>query len=130
MAKTKVLVKETDPIEAMKKELKRNPNEAESYLRLGWEYYSEGDYEMAAEIFSDGIDRFTDDVEILYALALAQKKSGEMSKALTNFRKVTLQAEKLEDRSRSGMLRRLAIGHANVISEGDWNLADEMWESK
>jgi tetratricopeptide (TPR) repeat protein len=130
MAKTQVLVEETDPIEAMKKELKRNPNEVESYLRLGWGYYSNADYEKASEIFSDGVDRFPEDVEILYALALALKKSGEESKALTNFRKVTLLAEKIEDQSRAGMLRRLAIGHANVISDGDWNLADETWESK
>jgi tetratricopeptide (TPR) repeat protein len=130
MAKTQVLVEETDPIEAMKKELKKFPNDVGSYLRLGWAYYSNADYEKASETFSDGVDRFPEDVEIIYALALALKKSGEASKALANFRKVTLLAEKLEDRSKSGMLRRLAIGHANVLTEGDWNLAEETWESK
>ena len=130
MAKAQVQIEEIDPIEALEEERKRNPNDVGIYLRLGWAYYGKSDYEKAAQIFSDGMERFSDDVELLYALALAQKKSGESGQALTNFRKVTLLAEKLEDSSKSGMLRRLAIGHANVISEGDWNLAEETWESK
>lgn len=130
MAKAQVQVEEIDLIQDMKNKLKKDPKEAGSYLRLGWAYYGEKKYEDAARTFLDGIDRFPDDVELLYALALAQKKKGETNLALTNFRKVTLLAEKLEDRAKSGMLRRLAIGHANVIAEGDWNLAKETWESK
>lgn len=130
MAEPPVQIEETNSLEAMQEELKRNPDEVKSYLRLGWAYYASAQFDKAAAIFSDAKDRFREDVEVLYALALALKRHGETDKALAYFRKVTLLAEKLENRSRAGMLRRLAIGHANVIAEGDWNLSKETWESE
>ena len=101
-----------------------------SHLRLGWAYYAKGKYEYAVETFKGANARFSDDVEVLYALALTLKVMGNKDKALSFFRKVTLLSEKIEDKDKAGMLRRLAIGHANVIVDGDWNLAEETWESK
>lgn len=130
MTKAPVQVEAIDTIESLRDELKRNPKEATNYLRLGWAYYAKGKYEDAVETFEDANDRFGDDVEVLYGLALALKMKGNKDKALGYFRKVTLLAEKIDDKAKAGMLRRLAIGHANVILEGDWNLAEETWESK
>lgn len=130
MVKAPIKIEETDSLEVLGEILKHNPNEVENYLRLGWEYYTNAQFGKASQILSDGKDRFPEDVEILYALALALKKNGEKDKALSIFRKVTFLAGKLEDQSKSGMLRRLAVGHANVIAEGNWNLSEETWESK
>jgi tetratricopeptide (TPR) repeat protein len=130
MAKTPVQIERPPSIESLQEELKRNPKVVKNYLHLGWTYYVQGSYDQASQILSDAKDRFPEDVEVLYALALALKKNGDTDAALRFFRKVTLLAEKMEDRTKSGMLRRLAIGHANVITEGDWNLSHETWESK
>jgi hypothetical protein len=32
------------------------------------------------------------------------------------------------DKVRNAMLRRLALGHINVITQGDWNLEKEIWQ--
>jgi tetratricopeptide (TPR) repeat protein len=130
MTKAPVQAEAIETIESLRDDLKRNPKEAKNYLRLGWAYYAKGKYEDAVETFKDANDRFSDDVEVLYALALALKVMGNKDKALSYFRKVTLLAEKIKDKDKAGMLRRLAIGHANVIVDGDWNLAEETWESK
>lgn len=130
MTKTPVQIERSPSIESLQEELKRNPKVVKNYLHLGWTYYVQGSYDQASQILSDAKDRFPEDVEVLYALALALKKNGDTDAALRFFRKVTLLAEKMEDRAKSGMLRRLAIGHANVITEGDWNLSHETWESK
>jgi tetratricopeptide (TPR) repeat protein len=128
--KTPNELEEHNYLKVVQEDLRRNPNEVENYLRLGLEFYANGQIERAIRILSDGKDRFPEDVEILYALALTLKKNGEKEKALTLFRKVTLLAEKLEDHSKSRILRRMAVGHANVIAEGNWNLSEETWETK
>jgi len=117
-------------IENLKAEVERNPTDLKKHLRLGWAYYGEDKLDEAIDTFQNAKNRFPDDIEVLYALALAYKKVGKGEDALEIFRNVIKSAPNLQDQTRGAMLRRLAIGHANVLERGDWNLINETWERK
>jgi tetratricopeptide (TPR) repeat protein len=130
MAKIKSEMEEISLIDSLKSEVERNPTDLNNRLRLGWAYYGEDRLDEAIDAFLDAKHRFPEDIEVLYALAIAYKKAGRKKEALAIFRNVIQAASKLQDQTRGAMLRRLAIGHANVLEDGDWNLRNETWERK
>lgn len=130
MVKHKTEVEEISIMDKLKAEVERNPRDLNNHLRLGWILYGEDRVDEAIEIFQGAQDRFPKDIEVLYALALAYKKTGKGQEALRTFQGVIKSAEVLDDKTRAAMLRRLAIGHTNVLERGDWDLKDEIWEWK
>jgi tetratricopeptide (TPR) repeat protein len=130
MAQLEDEAQEVSVIDSLKSEVERNPTDVKKYLHLGWAYYGEDRLDEAIETFQNARNRFPDDIEVLYALALAYKKAGNGKDALEIFRRVIKSAESLQDQIRGAMLRRLAIGHANVLEQGDWDLRNETWERK
>ena len=130
MTKQTSQVEEISVIESLKAEVERNPTNVNHHLRLGWTYYGEDKLDQAMEAFRNAKDRFPEDIEVLYALGLTYKKSGKQKEALDIFHTVIKFAENIDDQTRGAMLRRLAIGHANVLERGDWDLENETWERK
>jgi tetratricopeptide (TPR) repeat protein len=130
MAKHKIDAEEVSGFDNLIAEVERNPTDLKKHLRLGWAYYGEDKLDEAIEAFRNAKDRFPEDIEVLYALALAYKKSGKGDDALGYFRRVIEFATNLDDQTRGAMLRRLAIGHSNVLEQGDWDLRNETWERK
>jgi tetratricopeptide (TPR) repeat protein len=130
MAEPEGEVHEVSVIDSLKLDVERNPTDVKKYLRLGWAYYGEDRLDEAIETFRNAKHRFPEDIEVLYALALANKKAGNGEDALGIFRNVIESTKSLQDQTRGAMLRRLAIGHANVLERGDWDLRNETWERK
>jgi tetratricopeptide (TPR) repeat protein len=130
MTKAEIDMQEVSIIDNLKAELERNPTNVKKYLRLGWAYYGENKLDEAIETLQDAKHRFPDDIEVLYALALAHKKAGDSEEALANFREVVKSVEHLDDQTRGAMLKRLAKGHINILERGDWDLKNEIWERR
>jgi len=130
MAKQNVEANEISVIETLIVEVEKNPAEINNHLRLGWTYYGENKLDDAVNAFQGAIDRFPGDVEALYALALSLKKAGKEKEALKVFKEVIGLVGKVDDQIRGEMLRRLALGHANILERGDWDLSGEIWERK
>jgi tetratricopeptide (TPR) repeat protein len=130
MTKSNIIENEISKIESLKLEVEKNPTDINSHLRLGWTYYGEDKMQEAVDAFQGGIQRFPGDIELLYALALSLKKLGKVQEALKLFKEVTDSVNELDDQIRGEMLRRLAIGHANLLERGDWDLSGEIWERK
>jgi cytochrome c-type biogenesis protein CcmH/NrfG len=130
MEKLRSEVEEVSVIDSLKAQVEQNPTDIKGHLRLGWTYYGEGMLDEAVEAFGNAKDRFPEDIEVLYALALTYKKAGREKESLDIFRNVVKSAENLDDQTRGVMLRRLAIGHVNVLERGDWDLREETWERK
>jgi tetratricopeptide (TPR) repeat protein len=128
MSKAETELNQLSKIDGLKMEVEKNPTDIINHLRLGWAYYGEDKSDEAADAFQAAIDRFPEDLEALYALGLALKKIGKGSEALKLFKRVIDLTEKLEDQIKGEMLRRLALGHANFIEKGDWDLSGEIWE--
>jgi hypothetical protein len=63
-------------------------------------------------------------------LGLIYKAQGKKDQAVKSFNSVInlIQTDQLEDKTRAEMLRRLATGHVNELSRGDWNLEEEIWQ--
>jgi hypothetical protein len=57
-------------------------------------------------------------------------REARKEEAIPSFQKAVslIEAGKLENKDRSEMLRRLALGHINELTVGDWNLEKEIWQ--
>jgi tetratricopeptide (TPR) repeat protein len=111
------------------RELPEPQNPAE-YLRRGYAFYARGLLPEAEADFRKGIDRDPDAVDIVYALGMTLKAAKKTEESIDVFRQViaSLNAGAVADRIRADMLRRLALGHINEITSGDWNLEKEIWQ--
>jgi len=98
-------------------------------LELAWRHYGESRYDEACATLEAALQRDPRDFEVQYALALALKKRGDAPRAAATFRGAidSLDGQDL-DTTRRRMLRRLAVGHLNMLDHGRWDLEPETWE--
>ena len=101
-------------------------------ISKGWTSYSKGDLDVAEESFRKAISLNPRSVEAFYSLGIVIKSQDRKKESISAFQHVIkLIGEKaLDDRMRSAMLRRLALGHVNFAKTGDWNLEKEIWKRK
>jgi tetratricopeptide (TPR) repeat protein len=103
----------------------------EDYYREGWDLHGSKKDEVAAEEdFRQAIALDPNSVEAYYGLGLVLKAQERRQEAILAFQEVVdlLEANPMEDRIRSQMLRRLSIGQMNQMKTGDWNLEKEIWK--
>jgi tetratricopeptide (TPR) repeat protein len=103
----------------------------EDYYREGWmNHGSRNDEDAAEEDFRQAIALNPKSVEAYFGLGLVLKAQDRHQEAILAFQQVVdfLESNIVEDRSRSQMLRRLAIGHMNQMKTGDWDLEKEIWK--
>lgn len=115
-------------IEGLRQEVSENPTDVRSHLRLGWALYGKDAYAEAVQTLSEAQERFPEEIEVIYALALAKKQHGQKESALELFREVVKRSSEIKDEERAMMLRRIALGHANQLEHGTWEL--ELWERR
>jgi tetratricopeptide (TPR) repeat protein len=106
-----------------------NPQTVADYLRRGWAYRALDQEEKAEQDFRAALGLEARSVDAAYALGMTLKAQGKKDQALAAFQQaVTLLDEGAEqDHDRQEMLHRLALGHINMISRGDWDLEREIW---
>jgi tetratricopeptide (TPR) repeat protein len=104
-----------------------NPKSNDELIERGWLFYSHKEYTKAEIDLLKALDETPDNPDILYALGLNYKASGNNMKALESFENATRVLDKLEDRVRARMLLRLIHGQINQIKDGNWNLEKEIW---
>jgi hypothetical protein len=63
-------------------------------------------------------------------LGLVLKAQGKREEAVTSFRDTIglIEAGKIEEKARKEIMHRLANGHFNQLTIGDWNLEKEIWQ--
>ncbi len=101
-------------------------------LRQGWNEYGSGHFEDAEKSFRKILDQTADSIEAYYGLGLALKAQDRREETIRAFQKVVdlLEKDQSVDRVRKTMLRRLALGHINILRQGDWNLEKEIWQKR
>ena len=122
MAKSKEEVKKS-ALEEYRQAAAANPKSAEAYSSLGWGYYGEDKWEEAIQAFNEALRLEAGNVDALYGLALTRKCAGAKVEAVNSFNSALEQLPKLEDQTRSNVLKRLTRGHINMIQTGDWKLS-------
>ncbi|HVN54216.1 MAG TPA: tetratricopeptide repeat protein [Anaerolineaceae bacterium] len=105
-----------------------NPSAAADFVQRGWLFYERMDYPRAEADFHQAIAMQPGDLDAQYALALTLKHMGKSQEAIPIFETVNRMAEQLTDQVRGRMIRRLSTGHINQITQGDWNLAPDVWK--
>jgi tetratricopeptide (TPR) repeat protein len=106
------------------------PQSSMEYLRRGYAFYARSLFPEAEDDFRKAIELDPEAVDAVYALGMALKAHGRHEESIQVFKQVLslLNAGAVADRVRADMLRRLAVGHINFITSGDWNLEKEIWQ--
>jgi tetratricopeptide (TPR) repeat protein len=106
------------------------PHDLQGYRGRGWAYHSRGMNALAEADFRRALSIEPEDVDATYVLGLVLKSEGRKEEAIASFQKAVslIEAGKVENKDRSEMLRRLALGHVNELTVGDWNLEKEIWQ--
>ncbi len=107
----------------------KDPHDHDSFLQRGWAYHARGEQEKAESDFRRAVSFSPESVEANYAMGLIMKSQDKTQEAIELFEKtmdLILQG-KIEDHSKSEMMRRLTLAHINELKTGDWNLEDQIW---
>ncbi len=106
------------------------PQTSAEYQRRGYAFYARSLFPEAEDDFRKAIELDSEAVDAVYALGMALKAHGRHEESIQAFKQVLslLNAGAVADRVRADMLRRLAIGHINFITKGDWHLEREIWQ--
>ena len=107
-----------------------NPTTAADYHNRGTAYYARKQYEFAVEDFKKAIDLDGNMVDAYYSLGMVLKAIGRKEEAAAAFQKVVdlVTPDTGGGNVSADMLRRLALGHMNELTQGDWNLEKEIWK--
>ena len=105
------------------------PGDFEGYMRQGWAFHSKRNQAEAEADFKKALTLNAESIEANYALGLTKKADGQTEAAIEYFRKAMnlIEAGKVDEGTQQEMLRRLTLGHINELTDGDWNLEDEIW---
>jgi len=105
------------------------PGDFEGYMRRGWAFHTKGNQAEAEADFKKALTLNAESIEVNYALGLTKKADGQTDVAIEYFRKAMklIEAGKVAEGTQQEMLRRLTLGHINELTDGDWNLEDEIW---
>ncbi len=106
------------------------PTDCAAYIRRGYAFYGIKKFSEASEDFKKALDLDPNAVDAIYALGMSLKASGEKDAAASAFKNAIAMIDQgaVSDKSRARILRRLALGHFNEITSGDWNLEKEIWQ--
>ena len=110
------------PIDNYQAAVAVNPNSAEAHSNLGWGYYGQHQYDEATKAFRQALTLDGNLLDAHYGLALTLKEAGAGPEAVAEFETVVKLAPQDSNAVRGQMLTRLAKGHINRITSGNWNL--------
>jgi tetratricopeptide (TPR) repeat protein len=106
------------------------PTDTAAYLRRGYAYYGVKQYAEAVEDFKKALELDPNAVDAVYGQGMSLKASGKKEEAIAAFKNALALIDQgvIPDKSRARILHRLALGHVNEITSGNWNLEAEIWQ--
>jgi len=107
-----------------------NPTTTLEFHRRGTAYYARKQFDAAVEDFKQAIALDDNMVDAHYSLGMVLKALGRKEEAAAAFQKVVdlVTPEVGSGNVSADMLRKLALGHKNELTQGDWNLEKEIWK--
>lgn len=106
------------------------PSDYDGFLRRSWAYHARGREQEAEQDVRQALKLDAESVDANYLLGLVMKAQGNNQEAVASFRRTIdlIEAGKIQDKSKNEILHRLAKGHYNELTTGDWNLEKEIWQ--
>jgi len=106
------------------------PTTSADYQKRGMAFYARKQFDAAEGDLKKAISLDSNNLDAYYTLGMVQKALGHKEDAIGSFTHVLdlISVNSEPSSSKYDMLRRLALGHKNEISQGDWNLEKEIWK--
>jgi Flp pilus assembly protein TadD len=127
MGRTQARVVNAPSLEQLEQAARAPGADRDALLRWGWALYAAGRSSEAAAAARDCRRLASGDPEASYLLGMALKAAGDSAGAAAAFGAAAADAPGLTDSVRGAMLRRLAVGQANWLQRGEWDLEPETW---
>jgi tetratricopeptide (TPR) repeat protein len=106
------------------------PTTADEYQRRGMAYYARKDFNAAEADLKKAISIDANHLDSYYSLGMVLKAADRKDDAVEAFNMVINLISNIPGSNtvKFDMLRKLALGHINEITQGDWNLEKEIWK--
>jgi tetratricopeptide (TPR) repeat protein len=106
------------------------PKTVDDFQKRGMAYYARKQYKEAEADLTKAIELDATNIDSYYSLGMVLKANNCKIDSIAAFKKVVELIHTRSDASTTkyDMLRRLALGHINELTEGDWNLEKEIWK--
>jgi tetratricopeptide (TPR) repeat protein len=106
------------------------PTSADEFQRRGMAFYARKQFEAAESDLKKAISLDSNHIDSYYSLGMVFKAVDRNEEAIAAFNQVLNLIGKNSslDKTKYDMLRRLALGHVNEMTQGDWNLEKEIWK--
>jgi tetratricopeptide (TPR) repeat protein len=106
------------------------PTDADGFRLRGTAFYARKEYQSAAIDLDRALAIDSSNIDSFYTLGMVYKAMRQKEKSVAAFTRVLelIRIQPETDKVRNAMLRRLALGHINAITQGDWNLEKEIWQ--
>ena len=109
-------------VDELKAAFESDPGNREAASRLGWELYGLRHFKAAIETLEAAQKLAPDDPEIAYVLGLSLKQLKEGDRAIKAFQTAAKHADKLDNKLRASMLKRMAHAQTNFLTSGNWEM--------
>ena len=105
------------------------PSTGAEFLRRGMANYARKQFESAEADLRKASILDNSNIDTFYCLGMVYKAMDRKNEAVEAFEQVLnlIRTDDEVDKTKKDMLRRLARGHINEITLGDWNLEKEIW---
>ena len=106
------------------------PTTVDEFQKRGMAYYARKQFKEAEADLKKAVSMDGNNIDSYYSLGMVMKAMNKKDEAVEAFNQAISLIKARPDASaiKYDMLRRLALGHVNEISQGDWNLEKEIWK--
>lgn len=106
------------------------PSTVEELQKRGMAYYARKQFEEAEADLKKAVSMDANNIDSYYSLGMVLKAVNRKDDAVAAFKQALNLITTLPDSktTKYDMLRRLALGHVNEMTQGDWNLEKEIWK--
>jgi tetratricopeptide (TPR) repeat protein len=106
------------------------PTNAVEFQKRGMAYYARKQYAEAEADLKKATSLDGNNIDAYYSLGMVYKAINRKDEAVAAFKQALelISAKPDAKVPQYDMLRRLALGHVNEMTQGDWNLEKEIWK--
>lgn len=106
------------------------PTTLEDYQKRGMAYYARGQFKEAEADLKKAVSMDGNNIDSYYSLGMVLKAMNQKDEAVAAFKQALNLISTRSDAhaTKYDMLHRLALGHINEMTQGDWNLEKEIWK--
>ena len=106
------------------------PTTVDEFQKRGMAYYARKQYKEAVTDLEKAVSLDGNNIDSYYSLGMVLKAMNKNDAAVSAFKQVIsiLATQAGTGGTKYDMLRRLALGHINELTQGDWNLEKEIWK--